>query len=947
MMLRFTLLLLSLLLVACENQVQSNVGALEPISLSGYVLSGNVRNASVQAVGIDGNGQPNRNSSGEYYADKYVTDEQGRYEVLIQGAYAGSLLMVASYHEFTDENGVINKTQIRCAVSSGCKDGQAQNVVFGDWFDAPQDFELHAVVADVSVGSSINITPITHLAARLAYAQFVSDGLSCTELSCEGNSYIDGVFTKQTIHSANSKIQQVFAMDSGFHVNNQPWSEFISTELDPLLLTEHTKHGLFVLAVQALAVSRSETFTRTLTLLTDSLLSNKGQFFQDAHSLLPDLISAKQLFDLAIAQADILLSKVTNVEAVSAARTALLGVVFDVTDNALTQFQGDDYAEGLEAKIIEIQALVGEVQGWLTDLSVQQYGTFFDAEIANHIGQMDVKIEQFKNTLAPQMQGLFLPLVQFVQHNLTCMSATNLAGVTTACADGALKSQVAFNPQTSVFSFEQSGGVSLSMTGKFAQSAGSSELVWYFSFLGEARVETPEGRVTTNSKNGILPNFIITLESPLLVGEVPAIKNIAMELPSLVVTAKDMVSGGFLNTQYQVESLQLTMLGVKDALNETGPTHYNIQSVSIPGQVVDGPSDFANKLDVGITVNSTNADRYYGATVFPDLNFVLDVAAFKTYAKFGGVDYSSSQLAGWLTLPSDVVLGETQLNAISYEEKLFSALDAQLQALLGISDSEQASAQYGALNYPGGIAAIVIWKPALSDAYLARSCDFISGSWSCGVVSPLANLGCGVAFEQTVATVGEAFTFLKDNGCIPQVTIIGRGIYDVNYPANYEFNAAADQFSMTLNKPYYLGLETFNLRLLTRFFNTQGDALPVGFLNVLGSATDEENATIGISLTHDYVGYGSFESLGLLDLVPYGERTLWFTMGKQASSESDALVYYFQKGSVNFVMSAFDNPGDTKQPVGYFRYSGELIGTLHKEGSLYVIRYIDGSWQLL
>lgn len=952
MMLRFTLLLLSLLLVACENQVQSNVGGLAPISLSGYVLSGNVRNASVQAVGIDGNGQPNRNSAGEFYADSYLTDAEGRFDVLIQGAYSGSLLMVASYHEFTDDNGVVNKTQIRCSVITGCEDNQSQDVAFGDWFDAPEDFEIWAAVADISAGSNIHITPITHLAAKLAFTQFISDGSACDNNSCVATTYIDGVLSKQTIHSANRKLQKMFAMDSGFHVNNQPWSEFITAQLDPLLEIDSAKHGLFSLAIETLAVSRNETLSQTLSWLTDSLLLNQGQFFQNIHSLSPTSVSAKQLFDLATDMANQLDAAGRSVASVVAAKTELAAISasFTVTDNALTNFIGDDYAEGLDAKITEIQSLVTEVQGWLDDLSFQQYESFFDADVADHIVLMDAKIEQFKKTLAPQMQSLFLPLVGFVQHNLSCVRTPNLNEVVNTCADGPLKSVVNFDSQTSEFSYVQTGVPIVSMRGKFAQVPGSSELIWNFSLLGEVAVETSDGRVTVNSKTGVLPNFTITLNTPLAIGSEPDIKNIAMQIPSLVINAKDLAGSGFLSTYFHADDIQLNMLGVKDVLNPTQPTHYNIKSVSIPGQIVDGPSEFANKLDLGITINSSQADRYYAPAVFPDLNFVLDVAAFKTYAKFGGVDYSSSQLAGWLTLPNEVVLGETQVDVIEYEEKSFSQLSTDLQVLIDISATEQASAQYGALNYPGGTAAIVIWKPALSSDLSAKSCDFISDQWSCGAVAPLENLGCGVAYGQTSGSVGEAFTFLKNSGCIPQVTIIGRGIYDVDYPVDYEFDVndpIADVFSMTLNQPYYLGLETFNLRLLTRFYDGQGEALPVGFLNILGSATDEENATIGISLTHDYVGYGSFESLGLLDLVPYGERTLWFTMGKQSSSESDALVYYLQKGSANFVLSAFDDLTDSNEPVGYFRYSGELIGSLHKEGNLYVIRYIDGSWQLL
>lgn len=156
---------------------------------------------------------------------------------------------------------------------------------------------------------------------------------------------------------------------------------------------------------------------------------------------------------------------------------------------------------------------------------------------------------------------------------------------------------------------------------------------------------------------------------------------------------------------------------------------------------------------------------------------------------------------------------------------------------------------------------------------------------------------------------------------------------------------------MQLVEPHYLGLSSFNIRLLSRFKDAQNnlDETPV-LLNILGAFTDKENVSIAFSVTHDFIGYGNTSSLGLVEVIPYGERTLWFAIGNSDQTDEDSVVYYILDNNVSLVMSGFDytaSDGYHEQTLGYIRYAGALMGTLRKEGDLYVVRYIDGSWQLL
>ena len=133
-------------LLGCENTVDSNFGALPNINFSGYVWGGNVRNAQIQAVGIDTNGQPNRDSSGEYLGDSYFTNDEGAYTAQLQGAYLGSVLLVASFNSETLQVRCLNEDDL-----GGCKDSSGNSVNYDEVYTASPT-EIRCAIPDASGG---------------------------------------------------------------------------------------------------------------------------------------------------------------------------------------------------------------------------------------------------------------------------------------------------------------------------------------------------------------------------------------------------------------------------------------------------------------------------------------------------------------------------------------------------------------------------------------------------------------------------------------------------------------------------------------------------------------------------------------------------------------------------------------------------------------------------
>ncbi len=938
----FHLLMLSLFLFlqGCENSVRTDVGGLANVEFSGTVQSANIRHASIQLVGIGSNGQPQRDD-GEFFADRYITNEEGYFEGAVQGAYAGALLLVASYYD----DGKGNKTQIRCALQNGCySDGDI--IDFSQWYDAPEDLELWAALDSISEGQTLHISVLTHLAAKLAFSEFVSDGTSCDDVTCSGTIAINSILTPQSIFEANDRVRKMFALENKFHINTQAWSPFVGSVDDDVVKTEQAKHGLLLQAFMQLAKNRSENFMQSLTWwLDDSFLKNQGQLIQD-DQLSTGQLDFKTLYQTANDLADGWSDESVDSN-VTAASIFFSGLKAELVANEKSIFEGGVLDISMEEKIFAAKTLVADVQGWVVGLENENYESFFDAGIDADIEAMEIKIAAFKQQLSPELKTFFKPMMEFVNYGLSCIRTAE--NNNSACDSAyTYHTDVVLDASTGTFTLSknmetENAYPKIYMKGTFDEPLANSDLFKRFSFTETVSVETQSGKVKLLVDGNISPKFDFYLSSALDPAQEVDLAVIEMTLPELKVSAtgQDMV--------YVGRDIELDMVGVKDATRPNEEKRFNIRRIEFPGQLQDGSDELAEMLDITLIVNSKNAATFYPDTKFPDLTFAIDLAALKQYSQFGAVDLSTSTLAGWLRAPSNVVLGETLTGAVTYiEEPSLSALESELQTLLDLDSAAQVS--YAALEYPGGKTALIIWKNKVEDKFeYARQCIKASNVWGCATGQLVNTLGCGNNYGVAVSSVADAFSYLKDEGCIAQVVIDGRGIYDIQYPDNIFISL--ETYDVILNEPILLGMETFNVRLISRFLD-ETDSLnpikrPVGMLNILGQALDEKNITLGVSLTHGYAGLGTFEGLGLTEIVPYGERTLWFAMGRAESADSDSLIYYIQKDNVTLNMAGHDNLFDHENVFGYLRYSGTLVGTLTKEGSKYVVRYINGDWQLL
>lgn len=979
--------ILVMLLVGCDNSVRNNVGALPPIDINGRLMVGPVRYAKVQLVGIDQYGQPQKIDADNYYGDTHYTDENGDFSAQIQGAYTGALMAIAASAEYTVTTVAATsttaavtetrRTQIRCTLADGCLDYDKNAVAYGDWFNVPvpgegrddQVLELRAVLPDVQGaenGLDLNISFLTHLAAQLAYVEYVSDGTSCTTGSCDGQIKVDGVLTPQAIFEANTRVQKQFFTQTAQPVSVRPWSVFsqsVSTESIEALA--QTFHGVSAVHWLMESKAENETLTETLARFESVYLSgvNQGQLFGESGTEW----DFKTYYQSMVDYVSSIESKADDASLLMQVKTAAQSSLDASVGQGLSAITGDEYAASLDEKITAAREMVARVQGWVIDLSQtgtgkDQYDLFFDADFAKDLSDMEIELEKFKKTLSPHLQSFFVPMVEFAEFALLCSrtaagscSASSMLNHPEQSFDTDLLQYTASSE--SLLLNKQDAFPKYLLQGRFDESDAGA-LVRRFYFDRDIVVETDQGRVEVKSVNGVYPSLTLSYTASLNGSTIPDISRIQLNIPKLQIKSKS-VENVYDSLFFIAENVALDMYGVKDATRSSEPRHFNISTLDFPGQLQEGDE----KFDVGLNLISQNPGKYYPERMFPDLGVVIDAEAFKNYAKFETTDIANAELAGFLAVTSDVLLDNVLEDEVSYTEgDSYSQLDSGLRQVLGLDGAYQV--QYGALNYSGGSDVIIVWKDeSTSVNSMARQCKEVDGIWLCPEPAvALSNIGCETAFGQAHAEIKEVFALLYDQSCIANVLINGRGSYTVNYGDN-QF-VEGERYDAVLKTPYRLGLKSFNLRLLSRFIDeSTGLQRPSALLNVLGAATDtigiqgavsDLDLSVAVSLTHNYIGFSNSTTAGLYEIFPYGDHTLWFAMGQDSEANNNALVYYIQdENNVALTMTGFDktlNHAEEDGPIGYLKFAGSVVGTLRKEGGssgLYVIRYADGSWQLL
>ncbi|EAT10800.1 hypothetical protein HF888_08480 [Bermanella marisrubri] len=916
---RILTLVISLVFFAgCDNSTNINNGEPEPITIKGTVLGGHLDNAQLKIVGVDAYGQPQRNDAGEYFGESQIIND-GRFEAKFSGSYEGSLFLVA----LPPEDG---NARIRCLVNDGCTNG-ANKVAKGEWYEAPQDFELWAAVNDAQrlEGQSIHLSLASHMGARLAFAQFVGDGTTpCSSNSCNPDTWRNALMTPQTIHNANSVVQRLFSLQSGFPVFVESFDGLSSTNIqDSVVAEDQVRVGLANYSLLKNREVRNESFTQTLAWIVESsFLENFGQLIERD--------TGNQVWDLATYYQDAIDFDAQGNSSILSAQTNMATQQSNLRDDAQTNAEGDDYSADLVDKVSGAKTLMANTQAWIENMeysAVDRYSQFFGAEFAQEIIDAENKWDEVKYLLGPNLKSLFLPFVELMHYGLSC----ELGGCDASRLNVLDVNSVAVDSIENTYSYSNNG---VEIQAAFSQSVASGSQT-KFSIDVSSQIETTSGVVNFEAVDGIGPAISLALNGA---NEAEAI---ALTIPKMVINAKTVAPRKVI-----AEEVVIGLTGVKDVTLTDPEMRYNLSSISLPIDFVFGEGSGAEKLEARVNIESSNANAHYPAQQWPDLDIVINKTAFKNYAVFesesSGLAQSNTELAGFLNLPSDMAsLSEVLSDGISYDEvDSLAAVPSDIVSIFNINSSEFSG--YAELEYFGDKTAVIVLNDTTEN--VAARCVKSAGEWACTDLISVSSLGCGSEFGKDSASVNETMNFLRSQGCLDQVTIQGRGVYDIQYTG--ELNDG-DSFDLNLNQPYYLGMQTLNATLTTRFKDGSEDR-PIGLMTLRGAVLSPDEVSIGMSITDQYL-----PTANPLQLFPVGEKTLWIAVGGTPSDvQRDAVIFYVQNDTITIAINIFNytnNDIDPNQdkPLGFIRYAGELLGSISKEGDLYIVRYVDGSWQII
>lgn len=967
--------ILLICVVGCSGKTET-VGELPDIQVSGSVLGGALRNAEVILVGVNANGQPQKftNNDGveDYTGDRLYTDGNGEFTGFFNGAYVGPLLVVA--RKSTAEDQI---TTMTCSLQQGCLDSDGANVAYGDQYAVPDDFEIWGIDVGVKQGDRLEISWLTHLAAKLSHSTFVSDGTNCTPQDCTGVTPVTGLITAQTAFKANDLVRNLFSLSSN-PIKTKAYNPVKgSTTTDTVLLAQETAHGMLALQVEQVAKDNNETLMAAFKRLETEFLSHRGQLYQDRAG--DSSISLKSLLTDALNEATALqtagLSNSGLDQTVGQLQTLLAGTF---TMDALTTANGADYIADLADQIADAKSFIQNSQTWINDIGDKQYASYFGDEVAADLSRFDGLWQTFEPVLTDNLEALYWLQMDFVEYAMTCVRT----GLTANACDTAhvMHANSSFDAPNSRLTYIDG---ETELVAKIETISESADFFYRVSFTKDLVLETTNGRVFSglDADENLRAYAQIGLNKTLAANEDPYIVAVGVFYPELSVRQKN-GDGTCCDAamRFNGENLVYEATGTKDVTDQNSPVHYNLLSVNMPGTLKDAGNE---SIDIAFVVNSdaSSATLYYAENKYPELDIDIDMDSFKAFARLEafdeddegipGIDDGTNKIAGWLEARSDIPANDAFAGGLEYTATTsVSLLDSSLREILNLPSSP-AGFEFGGFNYAGGETKIAIWRdPDSTDARnLATQCVKSKGLWSCTPNVHIDLLGCNADQQLGNKTAGllESFNFLRDQNCIPEVKIEGRGVYAIDYTNGTSEIipfTEGQTYNIELNYLFRLEIDSSSFRALTRFNDASGEALPIANFSMLAQAIMVEEAgennlsksipliTYSGSITESYQGTTSQSTNGLDWLVPYGEKNLWMAIGsgQNSTSQDEAAAYYIQNESVTLSIKAFDqinNDAGDSGIVGFVRYAGVLLGTIRKEGDDDVIRYIDDSWQLL
>lgn len=947
-------------------------------------------NALIRSITITEAGLPNEDAEGRNVYSQYVTDAQGAVSATIASEEVQLFQVVG---RIADADKDLDATTVRCQWVAGCSaDGTSYS--FGTDVARIDGLGWRSVVYDASKNERVRLTPLTDLAAQLAFDYVYNESADAGDTS-SGVADVTvgwtetGYYSAYSVEQAVSQVSKVFGITSV--QNAEPadltqigeWTRVSAGSQDSI------RYGALLSAWNHLAESYSGDFTSAVAA---EFSADKGQVLEKSNTL-TRVLTLNDLYQAAITNLQALSISNTSVQAnVTAVITGLQADVSALTEDtftsqvpaSLTTLLGssnyDDFVLGIKRTKAFVEVMRNYNDTFFEDgykAQVDSYVDMLKAVGNDNAANLDAIVKAFHET-----EQLYL--------------ATVLADSGNSCADISAYSwatQCSFNASTEIMTLNN-GAITVSQMVADVNTTDSDDSPTSSNAIDVLIKGTyTDGTLRFDVDNTYTdddPTKDITSSSGVRVYYTTAVSGLAdpagNEIIGYEIRWSDFsltdTSGSFATengvTAGEVTgSFRLFYRGVRDPLDSNSALHFNIDTAVLNGRISDVVGDDSdsdkNYTTLYVAGSATNASDFY-----PE----------KEFASFNGF-FTPNASAGFTK-------GDTISNLLTYQtgSETLSGQDVQYLDVQLMANGEHLDGSRRYRFYPTVQRADVndLDGDGDTDELVATHdieiCEYgtdkVSGNWVMTGCLPKQRLYSARDVQQAINDLWEA-------GVFSRIQVPGRGTYFVTWPATLtdgcyaldSLMSGATSLPGELYDPMVLGLTSARL---TTEVNLSGE--PDSLLDIAVTAETAERYSVTAGLSHDYssitsstVYLGTGSSLDRI-LFSYDTDSSFSTTGsvaiykdgvsltledgttstvdssltaflKQAYNPTPLPYKYVNGSDGNYDLCVTANQAEVtnttalEDSVFYLNFRDVVYGRIRQENGVWVIRYIDGSWELL
>ncbi|MBU2097353.1 MAG: hypothetical protein KKD00_01215 [Gammaproteobacteria bacterium] len=953
----------------------SDSGSSSSSTVSVYVQAGqeDINHAIVRSVAITEAGLPNEDAEGRLVRSEYVTDKHGVVKAVIS---TGELQLFELVGRDADSDTATAATTVRCQWVAGCSAG-----AFAADMEQTANLGWRSVAYDLSKNERIRVTPLTDLAAQLAFDYVYNESLvsgSGTVADVAVGWVETGYYSAYSTEQAISQVSRVFGIS-----NVQTTEPADLTQInewrgaDAAKAADSIRYGALLAAWAHLAENHTAVdgvdFTHAVAA---DFSANKGQMMQQGGTqtltlaaLYTDAISNLQALNVTDATLQGYIAGV-----VSALQADIDGFTADtltakVPDTLLSLFGQSDY-DDFVLGIKRTKAFVGVMRNYSD--------TFFEDSYKAKVDQYVDLLKKIGDEHAANLNTI----VTAYRETAELYQQTYLAGANT-CADTSAYAWVTscsysnptmtLNNGTIIVSQAVADVNTTDADDKPTSSNAIDVLIRGTYEQGTLRFVVDNVYEDDNAANDILSasGVRVYFTTPVSTLADPAGNEIlGYEMRWSDFSLYDTSRVGGAEEAEVTGSYRIFFRGVKDPQDSNSERRFNIDTVVLNGRISDKVGD-DNEQDVDystlyVAATSTNASEHYPAQRFASFNgFFTPNPAFAAGDVVNGlVSYVTGEqtVAGQNVQYLDfyVPLGESQrfrfYPTVKREDVNDVDKDDDKTELVSTHDLEICD-----LSNSGGGWVVSSCKPK-QRLYAERDLQLaINDLWEAGVFSRIEIPGRGLYFVTWPTNTADA------NGCLTLAPLA----------------AAETSMDGTLYDPMVLGLNAVRVTSEVRL-NDQ----PRTLLDVLLNAPTMDRYKLTAALSHSYSGLtssdvylgtgssldrvvlsfdtdSSFKTTGSLAVYRDGVA-LTLNDGTETTIDSELTAYLQQNYNLSPLPYKYITGSDGKydlcvlnnvaevadntvlaDAVFTLNFRDVVYGRIRQENGIWLIRYIDGSWETL